>query len=153
MKPCSNRDWQAYIGQQLAPHSVYEEYEMHLYMCDECLRLFMETVEASEQQPAANANKQVIDQMMSVVQSGQLISPKRKPVPFIRRALFQYGVAAIITLLLMSAGVFQGLSISISQIETRTSENQKESFSEKLMEKTVAILDMVESQPQGGGKP
>jgi hypothetical protein len=164
LTPCSNRDWQAYIERKLAPDSCLE-YELHLYTCDECLPFYIQAVEASQQIPANEATKQTTDTIMAAIQSGNqetaartaphiiIIAPKRKQLPLTRRPLFQYGVAAIITLMLMSAGVFQGLSMRISHIEHISNKDQQESFSQKLMEKTVAVLDIVQAQPKGGKNP
>jgi anti-sigma factor RsiW len=163
--PCSNRDWQAYIKHQLQ-NDTSLEYEEHLYACDACLELYMEVVEALQQPTSVKAINKQADKIMAQIQSENhvdtpekiavqgIVTPKGiRRVPLTRRPLFQYGVAAILTLMLMSAGVFQGLSHRISHIESKTNRDQQESFSQKLMEKTVAMLDAVQTQPKGGGKP
>jgi anti-sigma factor RsiW len=161
--PCSKRDWSAYIGQQLDAN-VTKEYEEHLYTCDACLQLYMSAVHASPQL-TVNITQAITEQIMAEIQPAEVespvkrnavvvaITPKKKQVSLTRRPLFQYGVAAVITLVLMSAGAFQGLSMKISHIESATQKDQKESYSQKLMEKTVSMLDTIQTQPKGGRNP
>jgi anti-sigma factor RsiW len=163
LTPCTNRDWQAYINKQLTA-AQYDEYDEHLYTCDACLQLYMEAIEVSVEITMAEVPMKVVNHIMTAIQLEKRepekrrvqhvrSSLKRKSVPLTRRPLFQYTVAAIITLVLMSAGVFQGLSLRISHIETATSKEQQESFSQKLMERTVSVLDAVQDQSQGGRNP
>jgi hypothetical protein len=147
--PCTNRDWPAYIWQQLKPNESHE-YESHLYACDACLQVYMDTVDSLPQLSKVNAIPAIIDHIMGEIQS---VTEKKKQVPLIRRPLFQYGVAAAITLVLMSAGAFQGLSMQISHIESTTNKGEQESYSQKLMEKTVSMLDAIQTQPKGGQNP
>jgi anti-sigma factor RsiW len=162
--PCSKRDWAAYIEQQLDAN-VTKEYEEHLYTCDACLQLYMGAVDASSQLTVMNTTQAITEHIMAEIQPAKVetqakrsativtINPKKKQLPLTRRPLFQYGVAAVITLVLMSAGAFQGLSMTISHIESTTHKDQQESYSQKLMEKTVSMLDTIQTQPKGGRNP
>jgi hypothetical protein len=162
--PCSNRDWFAYIGQQLDAH-VTKEYEKHLYTCDACLQLYLEAIDASPQLTVINPTHAITEHIIAEIQPAKVesqarrsaalvvITPKKKQLPLTRRPLFQYGVAAVITLVLMSAGAFQGLSLTISHIESTTHKDQQESYSQRLMEKTVSMLDTIQTQPKGGRNP
>jgi hypothetical protein len=161
--PCSNRDWSAYIGQHLDAH-ITKEYEEHLYTCDTCLQQYMCVIDTPPQLTVKNTTHSITEHIMAEIQPAKLetqtrrsatlvvITPKKKQLPLTRRPLFQFGVAAVITLVLMSAGVFQGLTITISHIESTAQKDQQESYSQKLMEKTVSMLDTIQTQPKGGGR-
>jgi hypothetical protein len=159
--PCSNRDWSAYIGQHLDAH-ITKEYEEHLYTCDACLQLYMCAVDTPPQLTVTNTTHEITEQIMAEIQPAELETQARRnttivpitprKLPLTRRPLFQYGVAAVITLVLMSAGAFQSLSMTISHIESTAQKDQQESYSQKLMEKTVSMLDTIQTQPKGGGR-
>jgi anti-sigma factor RsiW len=71
-------------------------------------------------------------------------------VPLFRRPLFHYAVAAVITLILMSTGMFHNISSRVEHLETQSGE-QREPISERLMEKTVSMLEAMQAQ-RGGEK-
>ncbi|MBP1992567.1 hypothetical protein [Paenibacillus eucommiae] len=131
-----------------------------LEVVDQIMAAIQATSEASIEVPTQAVAKALI-QNGTQTQAGipELIHPQQpiisgkkvrgKPSLF-KRPLFQYAVAAVITLVLMSAGVFQDLSTRMSEIETFSIQNRQESFSQKLMEKTVSVLDTVQPQPKGG---
>jgi predicted anti-sigma-YlaC factor YlaD len=153
---CSARDWQAYIDNRLTREQVIS-YEEHLYSCEVCLQIYMNILDAVAEEGSREAGSAVTDLIMAAIAEKERIAAKpskkgkpKKSIPWSRRPLFQYAVAAIITLVLMSAGVFQGLSMRINHIESFTTQPKQESFSQKLMEKTVSMIDVVQSQPKGG---
>ncbi|WP_409343698.1 anti-sigma factor family protein [Paenibacillus sp. MBLB4367] len=86
---------------------------------------------------------------MKAKREGQGTAASR--IPLFRRPLFHYAVAAVITLILMSTGMFHTISSRIGHMESPTNE-AREPFSERLMEKTVSVLDAMQAKQRGGEK-
>lgn len=129
--------WQSFIQNQL-PDDERERYEDHLYTCDDCLAVYMVCLEELEQPVAVRE---------------QLAIPKHTPTvvkPFYQQTLFHYGLAACITLLLMSTGVFSQLISHSNQWNTVAGKKQQRSVTDQLMQKTTALLDQLHPITKGG---
>ncbi|MGO0060704.1 hypothetical protein ACTID9_11950 [Brevibacillus fluminis] len=131
--------WQQFILNQLSDQER-ERYEDHLYSCDECLEVYMACLDELAQ-PAAPSVPEVAEAI-----------PAHKPAakPFYRQTLFHYGLAACITLLLMTTGLFSQLLAHSNQWNSIAGAKQHRSVTDQLMQKTTAFLDQLHPITKGG---
>jgi large-conductance mechanosensitive channel len=74
---------------------------------------------------------------------------KRSQVkPWYQQAVFHYGVAAAITFILMSAGVFQQVFAVSAHLTASTQREQQSSFSDRLLQKAVTVIDTIRLSEQ-----
>lgn len=154
MKHYTIAQWTEYIGGQLT-EEAQNECETHLYGCDECLQVYMDCVAQLEPQPAedlleteAGQPEDIwIEQIMVRIEKQKQpplpFSPPRKAALY-RKPVFQYALAAVITIILMATGILQGVTGGINQQQPTTKQTLDASYTDKLMDKTVAMLDNIQ---------
>jgi hypothetical protein len=152
MRHYSSEEWLAYIERKLSAESE-REYEDHLYGCDVCLELYtaclvtleLDSVTAYSNPPDPNDayTEQIMVRINSEKQPNKPSAPLRKPALY-RRPVFQYALAAAITLILMTTGVFHGITGGTGQVPLTNKQTVDASFTEQLMDKTVAMLDSIQ---------
>jgi anti-sigma factor RsiW len=154
-------EWQEYIAGKLAAHR-HEELEKHLYDCEHCLQqyiLVIDTVEQTDADLPALSEVSAADfadrTLLAIKEASIAAKPQRVRTPLIRRTLFQYTVAAVATLFLLSTGVFQNIEKITakdhqSNIPLTQQEQQDQSFSQRLLVKTTSLLENIHSNPTGG---
>ncbi|RLQ93762.1 hypothetical protein [Falsibacillus albus] len=149
--------WLLYVKDEL-PRGMKNEYEDHMYECDHCMALYMKAVEAWEDDfPAIRDGAAITNSIMDeIMQISTVISPakeegysqqkdKIKTGAFHQKPIFHYVVAAAMTLLLMSSGIFQTISSYVNQFE-QSAQQPNTSFTKHIMNKTVSIVDRVENE-------
>ncbi|MFK4998457.1 anti-sigma factor family protein [Bacillus sp. N9] len=116
MKHKTFEKWLQYVQDDL-DEQTRVEYENHLYSCDDCLELYLQAVEANEaQMPSLPAAMDFTDTIMKEIE----FSNKRKNPEIRRKQTFiHYALAAAMTLLLMSTGVFSHLMNVASEFENK----------------------------------
>lgn len=135
--------WIAYIENRL-PEAEREEAERHLYVCDDCLALYLRVVDQQSVAWEEERAKAVTAEVMDTIQSqGQSSVSKRQMQRERRRRLIHYTVAASLTLLLMSSGVFQQL---MSYTESwrnayEVADQQKVPNAERVMKHATSLLE------------
>lgn len=107
--------------------------------------------EGAEKQVSAVTVPAEADERLARAPAAHKEAVRRTRVPLFRRPVFHYAVAAVITLILMSAGVFRNVSLHVGQTEMRAAEERKP-ISEQLMEKTVSMLEAFENKQRGGNR-
>jgi anti-sigma factor RsiW len=134
-----------------------EEVEDHLYSCDTCLSLYYAAIEGQEDQlPTLSNDEEFTELIMSQVagwksdgeMSQQKQSGERKPL--YQSAIFHYAVAAAMTLLLMTTGVFQSVLQYVDTVQ-----NPKEtrpSFTEEMMNHTFSWMNSIEQKNKEASK-
>jgi hypothetical protein len=151
MKHYSSEEWPAYIEGRL-PAEKQREYEDHLYRCDVCMLLYTECISSLELDSVASIssdlNEAFIEQIMVRIKSERkplhkLSTPFRKPALY-RKPVFQYALAAAITIILMTTGIFHGITSGIEQSPPATTQTLDASYTDQLMDKTVAMLDAIQ---------
>ncbi|MBO9604755.1 MAG: zf-HC2 domain-containing protein [Paenibacillaceae bacterium] len=176
--PIPAEEWRAYRDGKLEAERR-DELEEHLYGCDECLQRFMSELETEPAPETGHepARAQPIgagfaDRVMSAIAQASPAEqaagaaattaahpPRhrpynpaaRRPVSPLRRTLVQYAIAAAITILLMASGVFRHIGERVDQFDSAAkSDRQEESFSERLLVKTTAVLDNIHTRTEGG---
>lgn len=130
-------------------------YEQHLYTCDQCMDLYMEAIKSIQDEiPIIEDPSTYTNKVMSQIPFGKATMPiTRKEIKkrWYEEKLFHYMLATAMTFLLMAAGVFSGLTNVTTQFEkSRQSQNQS-SFTENILNKTMALLDQVEQSKQEEG--
>ncbi|MDQ1911781.1 zf-HC2 domain-containing protein [Paenibacillus sp. GD4] len=153
----TREQWLDYAGGRMTEEQR-EHCDLHLAQCDECLMLYMDCLGAvSNEMPQladpAELTERVLKQLPPVLVPSE---PHRSRLW--SHPVFHYAVAAAITLLLVSTGIFQALLGSTGQhAVARASlyDNEyaaQQSFSSRLLDKTVLVLDSIQSKTERGGK-
>ncbi|MBS4209562.1 hypothetical protein [Bacillus sp. FJAT-50079] len=140
MKHMTLDNWLQYVQDNL-DEQTRVEYENHLYSCDDCLELYLQAVEVNEaQMPSLPAPTDFTDAIMK-----QIDPPAKKKKPEIRRkqTFIHYALAAAMTLLLMSTGVFSQLMNVASEFEKQEHE-QEQSFVHAFLNNSISIIDQFE---------
>jgi len=148
----SYEEWLKYVKNELA-EEVQDIVENHLYSCDQCLDLYLQVVtEAESALPSIANDAHFTDVVMAQVSEVQL--PVKKGIKekkngkkrFYQSSVFHYTIAAAMTILLMTTGVFQSL-IQYAENVQRPSFQQKEtSMTAGVVNKTFAWMDSLEEK-------
>jgi anti-sigma factor RsiW len=153
MRHYSSEEWLAYVEGKLSAENQ-REYEDHLYNCDVCLQLYtacmvsLELGSVTSSSISSDLNEAFTEQIMTRIKSEKQLLPKlstplRKTALY-RKPVFQYALAAAITLILMTTGVFHGITGGIGQQSLTTKQTVYASYTDQLMDKTVAMLDSIQ---------
>ncbi|MFD2614190.1 hypothetical protein [Paenibacillus gansuensis] len=144
--------WLNYIQESL-PLNEAETMETHLYTCDACMSIYLDVMEGEadgvsggESAVEAELPDHFTDRVMAslpepaaVLNAGNV---SRKPGSVPRRSTWlHYTVAAAITLLLMSSGVFQQLLQRTEHVSDELSGGRPVSVTQKIMKKAAVVLD------------
>jgi len=147
----SYEKWLQYVKGEL-DSATEKQYDDHLYSCDQCLSVYLEAVEAMEQALPIMSNEDIFTDMVMQRMEGQkkktiTKSPKQS---FYQKAIFHYLVAAAMTVILMTSGVFSHLTNAFNDFETN--KKKEPSFVTGLMNKSVSLIDKVEKESKEGNK-
>ena len=155
--------WRLYVEDQL-DEDKREKFEDHMYECAQCMALYMKAVEEQEESfPVMFDDVKITDRIMDEISklsnsqrsaflSVDGVSGHRKgnsPTSIYQKPIFHYVVAAAMTIILMSTGVFHSISSYVAGYE-QTSQPAKPSFTKGLMDKTVSLVDKVEKETKEG---
>ncbi|MGF2614396.1 hypothetical protein FZC84_14475 [Rossellomorea vietnamensis] len=144
MKHIPYEEWLKYVEDRLN-EPVREQYEEHLYSCDHCMEIYLEALEAAETSlPALSSESRFTDNVMADILGGkQMEAPgMEKEQKFYQKAPFHYIVAAAMTIVLMSTGVFQQLIGFAEEFE----HDSGPSVTNELMNKTTNFINEVENE-------
>ncbi len=151
--------WLAYVTNRL-PAEQREAQEAHLYDCEDCLSIYMTCLADDDLQLPPLENETVFTDhlMQSIANLATDISgghattePHVQPAKrWHRTTIVHYALAAGITLILMSTGMFQQLFLHTAQVAANDSFKQERPFSEKLVQRTVKLLDTLQTSTKGG---
>src|SRR5690554_1509208 len=87
--------------------------------------------------PDLNDESSFADNIMHAIEKSEkekALSHTIKQIPFYQKTFFHYVVAAAMTILLMSTGVFQIFTSYVKEIQTSTFAEDKPSITEQLIE-------------------
>ncbi|MEH7382737.1 hypothetical protein V7138_19900 [Bacillus sp. JJ1533] len=144
MRHFSNEEWLLYIKDELE-ESKREELENHLFSCDQCLEIYMELIEVQAEEVPNLENDSFTDEVVTKLPEKKGKQGKR----FLQSPIFHYGVAAAVTLTLMSTGVFQSMTGILGTVEASSFSEQKQSVSSNLMEKALSLFDIGTNHEEG----
>ncbi|MDF2857465.1 MAG: hypothetical protein K0Q87_3316 [Neobacillus sp.] len=151
MKHFSYDEWLNYIKNDIT-ENIREEFENHLYTCDQCLELYLQAIAEYESTlPSLTNESTFTDLVMTEVSKqyskvGTLVPKEKTKRPFYQQAGFHYFLAAAATLLLMFSGVFQSLATYASAVEAPTIQEKKPSVTEGVIDKTFAWMDSLDKK-------
>ncbi|UCZ53526.1 zf-HC2 domain-containing protein [Bacillus shivajii] len=148
MKHRSKGEWLKFVNGEL-PDETRQEFEDHLFTCDACMNLYIEAIEESSRNlPSVNNEKAFTDSVMSKVEtdfsSSNVTEQEKTNRPFYQKTAFHYVVAASLTIVLMSSGVFQSITSYVDDL-------QRSTLSEESPSITAQILDRAFSKANEGG--
>ncbi|MFA9559717.1 hypothetical protein ACERII_20615 [Evansella sp. AB-rgal1] len=133
MSHVSKDDWVRYVHGE-HPEEVRMKYEDHLYNCDHCMELYLQAMEdTSHTLPQLADNTEITDVIMAQI-SGEKEVERLKKRPFYEKTAFHYVVAAAMTVILMSSGVFQMITNYVEDVQTTTLSEQAPSITEQLLQ-------------------
>ena len=158
MKHYSEQEWMKYVENEL-DKDVREVYENHLYSCDQCLDIYLQAVaEVETELPVITNEADFTDLVMAQISESKV--PKIQDVKEIRKtskrfyqaAIFHYSIAAAMTILLMSTGVFQSITKYTENVQNPSFQEKRTSMTEGIVDKTFAWMDSLESKNKEAGK-
>ncbi|AST92353.1 anti-sigma factor family protein [Sutcliffiella cohnii] len=132
MNHYTQEEWLAYIQDELSEdrRTILED---HLYSCDQCLHVYLEQL------------NYVSDTLPMLSEEEQNVVPiETKKMPFYQHSIFHYTVAAAITFLLLTSGMFHSMIGFASNIEESTVQNREEAVSKNVMNKALSFLELIE---------
>ncbi|MCQ6277040.1 hypothetical protein JMM81_19370 [Bacillus sp. V3B] len=148
----SYEEWMKYVKNELG-QEIQEMYENHLYSCDQCLDLYLQAVtEVESELPFITDDTQFTDVVMTQVSEVQLSSVKSvkekrsEKKRFYQSAVFHYTIAAAMTILLMTTGVFQSLTQYAENIQSPNFQKKETSMTAGFVDKTFAWMDLLEEK-------
>ncbi|MEK3912010.1 hypothetical protein [Paenibacillus sp. FSL H7-0331] len=177
MKHYTGEQWMTYVEQGLNDDDN-QQMELHLITCDSCMELYMQSLEGVVgSYPTLSDEAALADRVMLAIEAAGPISPSstasrlapleeagfgsqklRNPITWMRAPLFHYAVAAVITLVLMSSGIFQSIvdhPVGIDRASNGDAQSEATqepvSVSKKLMDKTIVVLDSIQPKQEKGG--
>lgn len=137
--------WLKYVNDEIEGN-VREFFDDHLYSCEQCLALYLQVVEdQSTHLPVLSNEDEFTNLVMAKVKSD------RKVIPFHQKTIFHYIIAAAMTLLLMSTGVFQSMTKYVDHVENPL-EVKMPSMTEGLVNKTFAWMDSIDITNKEGNQ-
>jgi len=146
-----NDTWKAYIKDELSEKKRIE-IEDHLFSCNHCLDVYMLQLEAVTDSLPSLPNSQSLTD--AVIESLPFSKPVTKASTrkrrFYQHSLFHYGVAAAITMVLMTSGFFQSITGFVSTVEAASNPPTQQAVSKNVMEKALWIIDMIEPKQKEG---
>ncbi|WP_201712714.1 hypothetical protein [Rossellomorea arthrocnemi] len=140
MRHIALEEWKMYAKDE-TDEDMRIEYEEHLYSCDQCMVLYMEAVDAvQEDLPSIEGPSLYTDEVMERIpfENSDVRKPSRKR--WYEEKVFHYVLATAMTLILMATGIFSELLKVTSEFE----KNRQPSITENMLLKTTALLDGVE---------
>ncbi|WP_096152960.1 MULTISPECIES: anti-sigma factor family protein [Bacillus] len=136
MKHLTLEDLQNYVEDYLSEEKR-EEVEGHLFSCDDCLAVYMTLVNEETLPELENSN--FTDEVMSQIPMSQSKQRKRTNPAFLH-----YVIAASITFILMTSGVFQSMLGISSVMETSSVNTHEATVSQNIMDRALTLLEKVE---------
>ncbi|MBS4191857.1 hypothetical protein KHA94_16950 [Bacillus sp. FJAT-49705] len=157
MKHYSKEEWLKYVKNELNK-DVREGFENHLYGCDQCLDLYLQAVAEEESQLPIMLNEaDFTDSIMASIaeyKNNHIERPqvRKKSKSFYQSALFHYSIAAAMTILLMTTGVFQSITKYAENVQSPSFKEKETSMTEGIVNKTFAWMDSLETKNKKEGK-
>ncbi|MBM7587599.1 hypothetical protein JOC86_004173 [Bacillus pakistanensis] len=143
MKHKTFEEWMTYVRDEV-DEKTRVEFENHLYECDQCMEVYLEAIERQETSfPTVTDPDGFTDGIMAMIEQEKPVTKIENPrtyakTKFYQKSVFHYLVAATMTLLLMTTGVFQELMTIVTDFENKS---PKESITEGIMKETFSFVE------------
>jgi hypothetical protein len=144
MSHYAKQEWIQYINGKLA-EDLQIELDHHLLSCNQCMNSYMECIEeGGDLLPSLENPMLFVDTIMKSLPSVHEERPaqKSKMRRFYETPIFHYSVAAAITFIFMSSGLFTQL-IDLVSIFQADPVSRGSTVSNTLMHKTINLLDFI----------
>jgi len=138
----SKDHWLDYVNDEL-PETTRIEYEEHLYDCETCMDVYLQVIEEASHLPEdVKDEKSFTDEVMSQIEKEplhfQADEKDKTKHTFYKQTLFHYVIAASLTVVLMSSGVFQSLTNYVDDVQKTTISDESPSITEQIMNRAFA---------------
>ncbi|MFT8319621.1 MAG: hypothetical protein ABF649_01810 [Bacillus sp. (in: firmicutes)] len=140
--------WLKYVKDELEEQerSLLED---HLYTCDHCLEVYLNAVDEQETALPTISNETAFTDQIMLKLSNEAVETKfvikeNKRQSFYHSPIFHYTLAAAVTLILMSTGVFQSIVQHTETIQKAEMPSKKESTTIGFVDKTFTWMDELE---------
>ncbi|EOP09116.1 MULTISPECIES: hypothetical protein [unclassified Bacillus (in: firmicutes)] len=141
----SKEDWRNYTLDFIESNER-ESMEEHLYECDHCLALYMESIdEQHENLPMINDDS-FTNEVMTQINFEILQSNENIKTNSLKRTIIHYIIATAATIIFMVSGLFQYIFTATSNFE-KSSKHNESSISQQIVNKSVDT-----SKKNGGSK-
>ncbi|KFN02602.1 hypothetical protein D0U04_03715 [Bacillus clarus] len=141
----SKEDWRNYTLDFIASNER-ESMEEHLYECDYCLALYMESIdEQHENLPMINDDS-FMNEVIAQIHFETLQSNENIKTNQLKRTIIHYIIATAATIIFMASGLFHYIFTATSNFE-KSSKHNETSISQQLVNKTMHT-----SKNDGGSK-
>jgi hypothetical protein len=138
--------WCQYVKNEM-DGNVREDVETHLYSCDQCLDIYLQVLETEDAGlPIIPNESQFTDTIMvniaDLKKSNANLEEGKKS--FYQSSAFHYILAAAMTIIMMSTGVFQSITKVADTVQSPKTLQKYPSFSDGLIHKTFDWMDSFE---------
>ncbi len=133
--------WVLYVKDEL-DEETRQMYEEHMFICDSCLELYSKAIESYNHtlpQLPEDFTDKIIDHITEKT-TPPLV--KEKTESKVRKSLLHYTVAAAMTVILMTSGLFGHLLQIPSTFAERSSNIQNESLTDQLLNKKINFMEV-----------
>jgi hypothetical protein len=152
----TTQQWQAYIqGSELGRASM----DTHLLECDDCTEIYLIALEELHDYLPQLSNikaftEGVLDQIGQLPNNNIITHQHMSNKKWYTNMFFHYTVAASLTLVLVSSGIFDQMLDRVSEISQDTEFSQNSNLSDKLTNKAGQWLDSIPAKHlKKEGKP
>lgn len=145
MKHIKLDDWLLYIEDELA-EDTRKVYEEHLSVCDHCFKAYLQAIDKTNPQeeiPSLNFTEDIVQYVEEQAGFSQGFKSNTK-----KKSLIHYAIAASMTALFMFTGLFTELIEIPSYVKKEIANEEKHSFTDKLLEKRMEVRKNV-NQKEG----
>lgn len=138
----SKVEWLHYVNDELT-ETTRTEYEEHLYNCETCMDVYLQIIEESSHVlPDVEDEESFTDAIMSQIEKQRThfhpVKTSKKKLAFYQHTTFHYLLAASLTVVLMTSGVFQSLTNYVDEVQKTTISEESPSITEQIMNRTFA---------------
>ncbi|MGE6362658.1 hypothetical protein ACQKD9_02020 [Bacillus paramycoides] len=141
----TKEDWSNYTLDLIASNEC-ESMEEHLYECDHCLALYMESIdEQHENLPMINDDS-FTNEVMTQINFETLQPIENIKTNSLKRTIIHYIIATAATIIFMVSGLFHSIFTATSNFE-KSSKHNETSISQQIVNKVVDT-----SKKDGGSK-
>jgi hypothetical protein len=136
----TQKDWQGFVTNTLMPARL-KAMEDHLYECEECLADYLRMNEQINCMKVPSAPVGQIDSMLQ----GLGVSTQKQKMRKSLHPIWQYVIAASLTIIFMSSGLFHQVTGIWKEAESGLERKAPDSLTESLMDRTLNLIDNFQS--------
>lgn len=131
----SKEDWSNYTLDTIA-NNERESMEEHLYECDHCLALYMESIDERHENLPMISDDSFTNEVIAQIHFETLQSNENIKTNQLKRTIIHYIIATAATIIFMVSGLFHYIFTATSNFE-KSSKHNETSISQQLVNKAV----------------